>query len=145
VQAVGFAPDSDLLLVMTAGRRAVFDLLSGERVAQDERKAQDDFYDASAEVALGLGPAKGALIQVCGEHGALGATRHRLPVATPDGWTLERTPTGDGRETLTLRCVRVETELCDAYQPRAVGFSPTGNTLVVAEGDRFRVWRAPAD
>lgn len=81
-------------------------------------------------------------MQVAAEHGAL-TTGHRLPLTNGDGWTLVRTATGDGREAITLRCQRVETRLCEAYQLRAVGFSPTGRTLVVLEGDRLRAWRAP--
>lgn len=52
---VGYAPDSDLLLVVSSQGRGVFNCISGEKIARDCEDSLD-FIDETKLVALGIGP-----------------------------------------------------------------------------------------
>jgi hypothetical protein len=133
--AVGYAPDSDLLLVVSSQGRGVFDCIRGEKIARDYENSSD-FIDETKLLALGIGPLDGQWIRVSGLHGG------GLPNSTKDGWGLEALPLPwpnyhifltspwksiyDGPENI----VKVETN--GACELRAYGFSETGRSFVVA-------------
>src|SRR5579863_298772 len=66
---VGFADDSDLLLVVSSQGRGVLDCRSGEYVARDRTEPNDSWYDERRLRAFGIGPLEGQLIRLAGLHG----------------------------------------------------------------------------
>ncbi len=132
---IGYAPDSDLLLVVSSQGRGVLDCVTGEKVARDYDDSYD-FIDETRLVALGIGPLDGQWIRVGGLHGG------GLPNSTRDGWGLVTLPLPwphyhvfltaprksiyDGAE----YAAKVETD--NACELRAYGFSETGRSFIVA-------------
>jgi hypothetical protein len=141
---VGFAPGSDLLLVVSSQGRGVFDCLTGERVARDRsvpEGASPDWQDPFELWAVGIGPLAGQHIRTAGLSGG------GLSVATRDGWSVERLALEWPDETLLLRRgwgfgyrpdeifkIAVHSEV------RAWGFSPTGRSLVYATSSDLAIW-----
>lgn len=143
--AVGFGPGTDLLLVLSVSGRGVFDCLSGERVArdpQDDDVATAANYDKSEETLLGIGPLAGVPISMCGSSGGF-STRRALPVSSTDGWsvaTLRSRNTAHERVAVRAPGTDQSFPLFDAEEVRAMGFSPTGRSLIVAEPHTLSVW-----
>ncbi len=79
---VGYAPGSDLLLVLSSQGRGVFDCLAGEKLARDYDEAHD-FLDVIRLTATGFGPLIGQAVRVGGLFGG------GLPLTTTDGWCLD--------------------------------------------------------
>jgi hypothetical protein len=133
---VGFATDSDLLLVLSSSGRGVFDCLTGERVARDDA---DYYADSQRLEAEGIGPLEGQYVRLAGIHG--GGLSH----VTKDGWLIELHPLSWPEEEFFL-CPPGQTMLWNrpSEQPAlskirpfptslvAYGFSPTGKSLVIA-------------
>lgn len=140
--AVGFGSGSDLLLVVSVNGRGVFDCLSGERVARDPG---DDAYDEDSETVAGLGPLAGSRVEMNGTGGGI-VTRRILPLASQDGWVVANTlPPAGSREAVFLRTPTTSgdaewSKIAEAEEVRAIGFSPTDRTLVVAEPHTLHVW-----
>lgn len=132
---VGYAPDSDLLLVISHQGRGVFDCGGGERVARDYSESPDVINEIKL-VALGIGPLEGQWIRVGGLHGG------GLPNSTEDGWSLEALPLPWPHHHIFLTAPRksvyegaeyaVKVETDEACELRAYGFSETGRSFVVA-------------
>ena len=80
---VGFAPDTDTLLVVSSQGRGVFDCTSGARLDRD-CDTDSDYEDEIALEAKGIGPLEGMVIRMSGLHGG------GLPRLTHDGWSTER-------------------------------------------------------
>src|SRR5579884_2349605 len=79
---VGYAADSDLLLVITHSGRGVFDCARNEKVARDY-DALYEHIDPVHLTAKGIGPLTGESIRIAGIYGG-GLTRR-----THDHWRLE--------------------------------------------------------
>lgn len=133
---VGFAADSDILLVLSGQGRGLFNCLSGEKVARDY---DDGFsFDLMALETDGIGPLAGQIVRTAGLHGG------GLAKQTSDGWSAEQLYIDWPDATLLLvepgswiygkafdkptnyTKVHVDSEV------RAWGFSPTGRSLVLA-------------
>jgi hypothetical protein len=65
---VGYAPDSDFLLVISSQGQGVFDCLKGEKIARDDDDSPG-IINLRKFVALGIGPLEGQWIRVGGLHG----------------------------------------------------------------------------
>jgi hypothetical protein len=139
---VGFADGSDLLLVVSAQGRGVFDCRSGERVARDCTEPNDGWYDERRLLALGIGPLDGQFIRLAGLGGG-GLIRLGC-----DGWWIE---------TITLVWPDVNlllggpwgwihdgvtpfTKLQTIREFRAFGFSETGQSLVIATSSDLLIY-----
>lgn len=123
---VGFAPQSDYLLVVSHQGRGVFDCISGQKLARDS----NDGFDESELTAKGIGILAGQKIQAAGLFGG------SLLTATADDWRLFEQPEESARIFLKHESWSDEEaefigdgEVCDM---RASGFSPTGNSFVIA-------------
>lgn len=143
--AVGYARDTDLLLVTSSQGRGVFDCLTGERVARDPN--MEFLEDTGNLETAGIGPLAGQLIRMSGIFGG------GLPVVTADGWQAERLVLQWPAESLILvppeasifgglynkpsqfLKISVESEV------RAWGFSPTGHSLVLATSSDVTIYR----
>jgi len=132
---VGYAPDSDFLLVISHSGRGVFDCTNGEKLARDVNDSPNFINQFKLE-ALGIGPLEGQWIRVGGLHGG------GLPNSTDDGWGLIALPlpwpkyyvflTSSWKSIYrgTEHAVKVATdEVCEL---RAYGFSETGRSFVIA-------------
>ncbi len=135
---VGFAPVSELLIVVSPEGRGVFDCSTGERVARDYDIDLKQWADPIRLTAEGIGPLGEQTVRMAGIWGG------GLPLFTADGWNLNAIP---------LSLVEYIALLCppqtDIYSDktfdqclkiymgdpiRACGFSDTGRSFVVAEG-----------
>lgn len=134
---VGYAENSDLLLVLSSQGRGIFDCLTGEKVARDYEEAHD-FFDPIRLLAQGFGPLEGKSIRMAGLFGG------GLPLTTEDGWGLEESPAWPTRSImLTPPSVQREDGSIVHGEPfvigddgacelRAYGFSETGHSFVIA-------------
>jgi hypothetical protein len=133
---VGYAPDSDLLLVLSSYGRGIFDVVTGERVARD--RTEEYPMDSVSLAAPGFDMLDGVTVRTAGLSGG------GLPLGTTDGWGLMVLPlpfTRNGRylvdHEISLEHGDVEgkvvvyrSTICEL---RACGFSETGNSFVIAE------------
>lgn len=141
---VGFADSSDMLLVLSDDGRGVVDCRTGQLLARHD----DDAFDAGNLTAKGIGPIGGAKVRMGGLRGG------GLPICTADGWGLQRRPlawpddelilsppgqtmlwTPRGEPMQLTRLAGFVTEV------RAFGFSPTGETLVIATASDLAIFR----
>jgi hypothetical protein len=139
---VGFADDTDLLLVVSSQGRGVFDCLTGERVARDRAECDDDCYDERRLRARGIGPLETHWIRLAGLHGG------GLPNGGRDGWSL----VGVTLEWPIQNVLLVEpwkwiydetariTKLAEDSETRAFGFSDTGNSFVIATSSGLEIY-----
>jgi hypothetical protein len=143
---VGFADDTDFLLVVSSQGRGVFDCGTGERVARDRTEPDDVWYDERRLRALGIGPLEGKVVRLAGLQGG------GLPRGGRDDWWVEAItldwpdvslllggPWGwiyDGATPFVKLAVEREV--------RAFGFSDTGETFVLATSSDLRIfaWRS---
>jgi len=132
---VGFADDSDLLLVFSSQGRGVFDCSTGERVARDRSVENvDSWYGPHILIGIGIGPLAGKQIRLAGLNGG------GLPYSTTDGWSTEKLPIDWPDEYLLLLEPHSSiyqpdarfTKLAVEREVRAFGFSYTGKSLIIA-------------
>ena len=131
---IGFADDSELILVLSWQGRGVVDGETGDRLARDRSDDRVDWYGRDSLIARGFGPLDGRQIRLCGLWGGGLSTftkdgwqAHSLTLEWPDEHLLLTEPHVDLYKTKAqLHKLRVERET------RAFGFSPTGKTLVIA-------------
>lgn len=141
---VGFGRGTDLLLVISSQGRGVFDCVTGVRVARDYDEG--DWQDILVLEAEGIGPLAHSQVRTAGLHGG------GLSLCTRDGWTAEDFVLDWPDHTLLLvqpgswaygdafgkpaefTKVAVESET------RAWGFSPTGESLILATSSDLTIW-----
>jgi hypothetical protein len=132
---VGYAPDSDAILVVSSQGRGVIDCLTGQKLARDS----DEFFAGLDESKLhcpGIGPLANQVIRIAGLCGG------GLPTMTHDGWSLEAVALPWPRHSVflsqplksVLYGMAATTKVGDdgACEYRAHGFSDTGNTFIIA-------------
>jgi len=140
---IGFADDTDLLLIVSSQGRGVVDCRTGERISRDRTEPDDTWSDERKLRALGIGPLENQTIRLAGLHGG------GLPNSGRDGWwvnaiTLEWPdvnlllggPWGwiyDGKTPFV--------KLAKEREVRAFGFSDTGESLVIATSSDVTVIR----
>lgn len=143
LRAVGFAEDSDLLLVASWQGRGLFDGLSGQRLDRDD---EPDFEEDLANCRVrGIGVLEGSWVTVAGGHGG-GLTRW-----TGDGWSCDLLPLTwpsesvlvfpsgrsiwDERDGGVAGISKVTTDVLVAF-----GFSPTGRSFVIATSSDVTIY-----
>jgi hypothetical protein len=134
--AVGFAPRSDLLLAVSQSGRGLFDAQSAKCLARDDSEPGADWLSQVPYAATAIGVLGSATISLAG---ILGGGLARV---TTDGWHLEVVSVDWPNHILFLEppaasifipersssCGRIDV----TENLRAAGFSPTGNSFVVA-------------
>ena len=134
VYGVGYGESSDLLLVVSAAGRGVFDCLTGDRIARDHDD-NEAWYSEDGLFAEGIGPLQGTRVSIAGIHGG------GLRLTTSDGWSLELVSPNWPNSFLLLRppwrsgmdywkdafkvAPSADDDVITAY-----GFSPTGSSFV---------------
>ncbi|WP_443749515.1 hypothetical protein [Asticcacaulis solisilvae] len=141
LKAIGYADNSDLLLVTSSQGRGVFDGRSGQRLARDDNPSfSEDMGNCQAE---GIGPLAGKMIRMAGLAGGGLAT-------WSDGWSLEVLPLSWPDEKILLfpklkslwddrhaldGVAKIEVDVM-----RAFGFSPTGKSFAVASSSYVMIY-----
>jgi len=136
LEAVGFADNSDLLLVISTSGRGVFDCTTGARITRDPEPPtqQCDWYDSTRLSARGIGPLANTHVRVAGLYGG------GLPTSTVDAWQLTVIAPiwPDYRVLLSPPFQSLYTNLAasvqvfEDYGITACGFSETGRSFVIA-------------
>jgi len=130
---IGFAPDSDQLLVLSHNGRGLFDCITGQRLGRD----REPTWEGLDEVRLrspGLGDLEDIMIRIAGLHGG------GLPRTTSDGWGLEVVSLPWPDHLIFLYRIEQSHRFEDWIRIgddggctfRAAGFSETGRSLVIA-------------
>lgn len=146
VCGVGFSADGKWFMVVSHNGRGLFDCQTSERIARDPSHGYGSFDDAS-ETVSGLGPLEGQRVPVTAIRGPI-PTRRQLPTTTGDGWEVswqeaeERLGMPDTPIYLrgTEEGTRPGNLLGEFELLVAVGFSPTGRVLVIAESHTITVF-----
>ncbi|WP_394793941.1 hypothetical protein [Armatimonas sp.] len=146
--AVGYAPNTDMLLAGSGTGLGVFDCLTGSRLARNHES--DGYPEARTLLFDGFGPLDGQKIRAAGLGGG------GLPLSAGDGiWHLELEPAIyagtsdyykgrpcwqitliDGRSWVGRESRHLRTCMLYHYLDfRAAGFSETGRSFVIATSD----------
>ncbi|MFE7168464.1 hypothetical protein [Streptomyces sp. NPDC057616] len=162
---IGFASHpvggQDLVLVVSHDGHGLFDAVTGEKIARDrdpdpdadrDAEAEDGNRDADpAEWCAGLGPIAGSRVRVAGLFGG------GLHATGGDGWKVEVVaPVWPNERVLLCRYGGLPHSgphgegwwhvFHSHYSElRAVGFSPSGQTLAVATSSDLSLWTRSAD
>ncbi|WP_267104583.1 hypothetical protein [Xanthomonas sacchari] len=135
LHSIGFDMESEYLLVVSSAGRGVIDCHAGQKVARDyeENYEGEEFLEAN-----GIGPLQGKKIRTSGLPGG------GLPLGTSDGWHIELvTLDWPIREIILVEPFSslygarygkpaIFHKIYATYELRAIGFSYTGKTLVIA-------------
>ena len=141
LQMAGFGRDGCHLLVTSANGRGVFDCETGSRVARD---CENSRAGSDPLTARGIGPLAGELVQLAGLFGG------GLHAVTSDGWHAAVVHPDLLRAVVVLEHGRSCWWDADRHEaawrleldnPRAVGFSPDGRSLVLAESHTLTLYR----
>lgn len=140
--AVGYAPGTDLLLVLSWQGRGLFDCLNGQMLARDPSDVLPHI-DQTRLIAEGIGPLAGESIRVAGLFGG------GLAKTTSDGWFLEVRAMAWPTHSVFMRSPDARSsDLCigddGACEMRACGFSETGRSFVIATTCELSVFTRPA-
>jgi hypothetical protein len=133
--AIGYAPQSDYLLVASSQGRGVFDVAQGEKVARDA-DTSNNWLNEIQLTAIGIGPISSQVIRIGGLLGG------GLPLMTHDGWRLEVVTAPWPQTNVFLVKPHaslyqqaengIKVAVSGACEFRAAGFSETGNSFAVA-------------
>ncbi|WP_343689955.1 hypothetical protein [Chitinophaga sp.] len=146
LENVGYADNSDNLIVLSSQGRGVFSCVTGEKIDRDSLDWWSQF-DESTSAIRGFGLLAGAIIKTSGLYG-----KYFLPTETNDGWTLiKRENEVDDPPFEKYRVTKIfltspnnekiifisKDGPCEL---RSFGFSPTGNSFVVALSCELAIW-----
>ncbi|WP_442510510.1 hypothetical protein SH528x_002135 [Novipirellula sp. SH528] len=133
---VGYVPDTDDVLAVSAEGRILFDASTGKRLSHDPADIFQDDPCLPHRTAPAIGKHTGVCVTLAGRHGG-GLSRF-----TDDGWTIDivQLPWPSHFLFLSAGYLSVTNatgdtwKLCDdnSYTFRAAGFSPTGRSFVFA-------------
>lgn len=144
LRSVGFDRDSELLLVISASGKGVFDCRTGIKLARDSK---DEDEDVVLLEAPGIGPLAGKTLRMSGLFGG------GLPRGTRDGWRVElvEEPTFvmlyEPNAMLPRPADRsvYGRKLLIGEPVRAYGFSYTGKSLVIATPADITIYSRDSD
>ena len=141
---VGYAPGSDMLLVVTHDGRGVFDGTTGQRVARDTAPLPDAWHDRIRMTAAGIGPIGGVNIRLAGLWG------RGLLATAPDSWSLEIVSpdwpehqailSPPGCDIFSADRAQGCTKVSHIDELRAWGFSETGRSFVLAQSHTLEIF-----
>lgn len=140
---VGFADDSDLLLILSGHSREIADCQAGKLAARDTAtEARSTWYGRHDLVGNGFGPLNGRQVRLAGASGG------GLVCFSRDGWGAIRLPIDWPDEYLVLTAPYTSIfqssaqfwKLAAVREPIAFGFSFTGQSLVAVTADEVHVY-----
>ncbi len=147
LQYVGYAPHTDMLLVLSSNGEGIINCLTGEKV--DRLYNDEEWYglfDEKESLMLGFSMLDDILIKMSGID-----TSDFLPKRTKDGWTMvrsEKRPEPPPFEKISVtdfllispdgkKKYQIDNDFCGF---RAFGFSDTEKSCVVATGCDVAIW-----
>ena len=144
LMAVGYAPDSDLILCISMFRSEVFDGLNGKLIAWVDTSNEDSPpFDEIHLTAQGIGPLEGQNIRVASWESGGG-----LPKQTVDGWQIKVISFWPNDTVILLPekyfgffTASVATKLFGGEREIvAAGFSETGKSFIIAEPSALTIY-----
>lgn len=129
---MGFADDTDLLLVATHDGLGVIDCMTGQLLARDPDPSFP--FNEKSRKAEGIGPLAGKSITIAGEiYGG------NLLQATNDGWHLIGHLSNSSDDVIQLIPPADDPSKAEIFtdfvpEIRVFGFSPTGRSFVIGTG-----------
>ena len=145
VGAIGFAQGEDQLVVVSHNGLGVFDLGTFARITRDVGPFH---FDAKSGRVSGIGPPAAIHANVFGLQGAY-RTDRQLPTTTSDGWRATCSAAGQGTDAAEV-IVGLHAPGAEAGPPigsfeslYAIGFSPYGTALAIAESHTITVLTRP--
>lgn len=132
---VGYAENSDLILILSHNGRGIFDCLTGEKIARD-RNDYFDFFDESTLAAKGFEKLSGLEIKTAGLFGG------NLSKTTQDGWNLSIVRSNGIIDEIYLISDKdkIFVENDEVSEIRAFGFSDTGKSFIVATTSELTIF-----
>ncbi|PSK92698.1 hypothetical protein [Taibaiella chishuiensis] len=138
---LGFQPGTDMLMVLSAQGRGIFDCISGQRVARDRNT---DYPGADTNGAVpGFGP-------LAGERVTCGGFEYPNPLkqATADGWEVRifSLPEAKNDKAARLCIYNIHTKVQHKIASfpygidRAYGFSDTGRSFIAGSSPDLLIW-----
>jgi hypothetical protein len=127
---IGFAADSQLLIVLSHQGRGVFDCQTGCRVARD---SLDDwsYFSEESGIATGIGPLEGQAIAIAGL-----MSGRSLPTSS-GSWNASVTPVG-----MQLRSSSTDEQIIPESEDLLVfGFAPDGGAFVAGTPSDISLYR----
>lgn len=146
LENIGYADNSDLLIVLSSQGMGTFDCIKGEKIERDPSDWWPQF-DESTATMQGFGILKGTIIQTTGLYG-----HYTLPQETTDGWRLiegEKEYDNPPFDNYLITKIFLSPPTNESFifiskdgpcELRAFGFSPTGNSFVVALSCELIIW-----
>lgn len=146
LENVGYAANSDHLIVLSSVGRGIFDCLTRQKIFRDNGNWWHD-YDEESCIIKGFGTETGQQIKVCGLFG-----EEKLPVRTADGWELivsEPVQDAPPFEKYVVQNVFLKHPANDSAifitkdgpcEIRSFGFSETGKSFIVALSCELIIW-----
>lgn len=147
LREVGFTKDSKYLMVLSGQGRGIFDALSGEKLIRDHSDYYMDEWDDETAIVRGFEFLDGVEV-ICGGFEAPNPLRQ----TTKDGWqiVIEKEKRLDWKQdnvdstVLYLVNNQQEQSIEIDYSPygydRAIGFSDSGGTFVLATSSEVNIW-----
>lgn len=145
---VGFAPDQDLLIVLSSQGQGIFDCIKGEKIAREHNDMDWwDNYTEETGTVTGFDVLSNVEIPTSGLH-----SEDKLPKTTADGWELivtEPEPNEPPFENFLIQKIylvspdkneKIYVAEDGACELRAFGFSGTGNSFIVATSCDLVIW-----
>ncbi len=134
---IGYAENSDLLLVLSLNGRGLFDCLTGQKIARDREDSQETF-DETTLIAKGFDLLDGQEIKTAGLFGGTLSTKTR------DGWNLSIRELSYNMNGVYLNLENSDDEMLIAddkiSEIRAFGFSETEKTFVIATNSDLTIF-----
>ena len=143
ITEVGFADDSEVLLMLSGHDRELIDCRSGKRLARDTgTEHRSSWYGPHDLIGNGFGPLHGRQIRLAGASGG------GLCFFAPDGWGAVRCPIDWPEEYLLLTAPYYSIhqlttpfwKLDKTREAVAWGFSFTGNSLIAATAEGLTIF-----
>ncbi|MCD4686834.1 MAG: hypothetical protein K8S97_12950 [Anaerolineae bacterium] len=150
LREVGYAQNSDLLLVISEAGRGVFNCLTGEKVARDRNHDDTQWRDPIHLTAQGIGPLNNQTIRLAGISGGglrtLGSDGWSLMLVSPY-WPLESVVLFSSNRILWSpdgfeHCTKIYPP-GDGDKIRAYGFSDTNKSFIVATPNTLALFSRP--
>ena len=145
LENVGFAEQSDKLIVLSSQGRGIFDCLTGQKIFRDDNEWWPTFEE-NRQTVIGFGELNNLPIKTCGLYGG-----DIFPKKTHDGWMLksEKTPEDPPFEKYLVNRIYLIDPNSKKYilvgkdgacELRAWGFSDTGKSFIIALSCELIIW-----
>lgn len=146
LENVGYANNSDNLVVLSSQGKGIFNCLTGEKTFRDPSNWWQGFNESDCSIN-GFGLLNEIIIKTCGLYGD-----DFLNKETSDGWTLlkmEKEPDDPPFEKYLVNKIFLQSPTKELMiliskdgpcELRVFGFSTTGNSLIVASSCELTIW-----